>query len=139
MRAAALDYGKVRIGVAVADDLGMLAHPRPAIDGRDQQRALRAIKALAEDEAIERFIVGMPLNLKGQATASADLAVAFAHRVAEATGREVQLWDERLSTVEAQKQLHASGLDAKKSRAKIDSAAACVVLQAWLEAQKSTT
>ena len=137
MRAAALDYGKVRIGVAVADDLGMLAHPRPAIDARDRKRALLAIKALAEEEAIERFVVGLPLNMKGDATASADHAVAFAEAVAAATGLEVEMWDERLSTVEAQRQLHASGLNAKQSRSKIDSAAACVVLQAWLEGQSA--
>lgn len=137
MRAAALDYGKVRIGVAVADDLGMLAHPRPAIDARNRKEALAAIKALAEDEDIERFIVGLPLNMKGDATASADHALAFAQAVVDATGREVEMWDERLSTVEAQRQLHASGLNAKQSRSKIDSASACVVLQAWLEGQSA--
>jgi putative holliday junction resolvase len=73
--------------------------------------------------------------MKGEATASADAAIAFAQGVAEITNLEVELWDERLSTVEAQRQLHASGLNAKQSRGKIDSAAACVVLQAWMESQ----
>jgi putative holliday junction resolvase len=135
MRVAALDYGKVRIGVAVSDDLGMLAHPRPAIDARNRKEALAAIRDLAREEALTRIIVGMPLNMKGEATASADAAIAFAQGVAEITNLEVELWDERLSTVEAQRQLHASGLNAKQSRGKIDSAAACVVLQAWMESQ----
>lgn len=137
MRVAALDYGKVRIGVAVSDDLGMLAHPRPAIDARNRKEALAAIRALAAEEELTRIIVGMPLNMKGEATASADAAVAFAQGVAEVTNLEVELWDERLSTVEAQRQLHASGLNAKQSRAKIDSAAACVVLQAWMAGQQT--
>jgi putative Holliday junction resolvase len=139
MRVAALDYGKVRIGVAVCDDLGMLAHPRPAIDARNRKECLAAIKALAKEEELERFIVGMPLNMKGEQTASADNALAFAQSVVDVTGLEVELWDERLSTVEAQRQLHASGLNAKQSRSKIDSASACVVLQAWLEGQSRRT
>ena len=139
MRVAALDYGKVRIGVAVSDDLGMLAHPRPPIDGRKRKEALAAICALVKAEEIERFVVGMPLNLKGQQTASADLAVAFAEDIAEATGLEVELWDERLSTKQAQAKLHEAGFDTRSSRGKIDSAAACVVLQAWLEGRDRRT
>ncbi len=135
MRVAALDYGRARIGVAVADELGLFAHARPPISAEKKKAALAAIAALAKEERIDRFLVGLPLSLRGEAGASAERAEAFAHDVARATRCEVELVDERLTTVAAHRELRASGVSAKKSRGKVDGVAACLMLQAWLDAR----
>lgn len=132
-RIAALDPGDVRIGVAVSDELGMLAHPRAAIDARRERRALEELARLAEDEAIERFVVGLPLDMRGVEGARAEKARAFATRVAEATGRPVELVDERLTTVEASRRLREAGAGGRRGKGRIDSASAAVLLQAWLD------
>lgn len=133
MRTAALDFGKARIGVAVADELGMLAHPRPPVDGSNLRAALAKITAIARDEGIDRFVVGLPVSLSGHEGPAAVKARVFAQKVADATGCEVEMIDERMSTIEAQRSLRDSGVSSRDSRGKIDGAAACVILQAWLD------
>jgi putative Holliday junction resolvase len=132
-RIAALDPGQARIGVAVSDELGMLAHPRPAIDARDRKRSLERLAKLAADEEIEKFIVGLPLDMRGDEGDAARKARAFAQSVADATERPVELVDERLTTVEAGRRLREGGTDARKGKRRIDGAAAAVLLQAWLD------
>jgi putative Holliday junction resolvase len=135
-RTCALDPGRVRIGVAIDDDLGLLAHPRGALDARDKPGTLSALRALADTEGVVRFVVGLPLDMRGGEGASAREARVFAQQVADATRREVILWDERLSTVQAQRALAASEVLGKKARSRIDEAAACAILQSWLDARK---
>lgn len=137
MRVASLDHGKARIGVAVADVPGTFAHPRPPIDARDGRRAMAAICKLAEDEEIDRFVVGLPVSLSGLEGEAAERARKFAQRVADATGREVELWDERLTTVEAQRALRGSGVKGRDARGKVDGVAAAIVLEAWLAARST--
>jgi putative holliday junction resolvase len=135
MRVAALDYGKARIGVAVADELGMYAHPRPPLDGRNLKAALEGLRKLVRDEGIERFVVGLPVSLSGHEGPAAGQARGFAQKVADATGCEVELWDERLTSVEAHKALRASGVAGRDQRGKVDGVAAAIVLESWLAAQ----
>ena len=101
MRAIAVDVGKVRVGVAVADELGLVAHPRPYVDGRDPRRAVEALAALAEAERIDRFVVGLPRTLRGEEGPPARRARRFADALARRTGLAVELCDEWLSTREA--------------------------------------
>lgn len=131
---AAVDVGKVRIGLAVSDELGMLAHLRPHLDGRNTKAALRALADLARDEGISRFLVGLPLDLRGDAGAAARRAERFAEALAEAADRDVELVDERLSTVEATRRLREGGASTREMRSRVDGAAAAVILQAWLDA-----
>ena len=77
-RAAAIDVGKTRVGVAVADELGLLAHPRPYVDGRDPRRAIDALAKLAKEDGIELFLVGLPKQLDGSEGISARRARRFA-------------------------------------------------------------
>jgi len=135
MRVAALDVGEVRIGVAVTDELGMLSHPRPTIAASPPPAALRALCELVEAEEIQRFVIGLPLRLTGHEGIEARSARAFGARVQEATGCEVEFWDERLTTTQAHRFLMQAGHSSRKRRTRIDSAAACIVLQAWLDAQ----
>jgi putative Holliday junction resolvase len=133
MRVAAIDYGKVRVGVAVSDELGMLAHPRPYLDGKSLKLLLQALVELAKQEGIGHFLVGLPRRLDGSDSPSTRRARQFARALYEASALPVELIDEWLSTRQAQSQLREQGVDAKSSREKIDSAAAAVLLQSWLD------
>ncbi|HEY8088880.1 MAG TPA: Holliday junction resolvase RuvX, partial [Polyangiaceae bacterium] len=135
-RTIALDPGKARVGVAVDDELGLMAHPRGVLDGRDRKGLLVSLKTLADEEGAVRFVVGLPLDMHGGEGTAARASRELAQQVADATGREVELWDERLTTVQAQRSLQASELSGKKARARIDEAAACAILQCWLDARR---
>jgi len=137
VRAAAIDVGKVRVGVAVADELGLLAHPRAHLDGRDPRRAVDALAELAVAESIELFVVGLPRSLSGDEGPSARRARRFAQKLALRTGLRVELYDEWLSTREAKSRLREQGVDERAARERIDSAAAAVVLQSWLDGQRT--
>jgi putative Holliday junction resolvase len=135
VRVASIDLGKARAGVAVADELGLYAHARPFVDATSRKPLLEALKALAVSEKLERFLVGLPLELGGGEGPAARRALKFAQELADATGVEVELVDERLTTVEAARQLRASGRDARQSKSKVDGVAAAIVLQRWLDAR----
>jgi len=138
VRAIAVDVGKVRVGVAIADELGLVAHPRPYVDGRDPRKAVEALAVLAEAEHADRFVVGLPRTLKGEEGPSARRARKFAALLTKRTGLEVELCDEWLSTREARGRLRDAGLDERALRERVDSAAAAVVLQAWLDGRRAS-
>jgi putative Holliday junction resolvase len=138
VRAIAVDVGKVRIGVAIADELGLVAHPRPYVDGRDPRKAVEALAVLAEAEHADRFVVGLPRTLKGEEGPSARRARKFAAALTKRTGLAVELCDEWLSTREARGRLRDAGLDERALRERVDSAAAAVVLQAWLDGRRAS-
>lgn len=128
--------GRVRVGVAVADELGLLAHPRAHVDGRDPRRAVEALERLAALEQIGTFVVGLPRTLGGEEGPSARRARRFAEALRARTGLPVELYDEWLSTREARARLRDQGVSDREARDKIDSAAAAVVLQSWLDARR---
>jgi len=135
-RVAAIDLGKARVGLAVSDELGWMAHVRPSLDGKSRKPLLRALAALAEEEHIERFLVGLPLEMTGEEGPAAQRAIAFAHELHAATSVEVVLVDERLSTVEARRRLRDGGVKARAQKGRIDGASAAVILQSWLDGQR---
>ena len=138
-RVCAVDLGKVRVGVAVSDELGSMAHPRPALDGTNRKALIAALVSLADAEEVGRFVVGLPIEMDGGLGASADRAQKFAAALANASRREVELMDERLTTMEASRRLSEGGKAKKAQRALIDSASAAVLLQAWLDTRGSST
>lgn len=132
----ALDWGLARIGVALSDELGMLAHPRDPIDARDARAALAAIAALVRDEDVEIVLIGMPMGHGGGTTGSAEKVKRFATQVANATGRDVHLVDERMTTSHAHRLLKEANVRASHRKKKVDGAAAAIMLQAWLDARR---
>lgn len=133
MAFAALDFGSVRVGVAVSDESIALACPRPAFDARDRAALLECVRQFAQQEGVVRFIIGCPLNPRGEPGPAADRAIAFAQQVRQTTGVEVELYDERFTTTEAARRLQEAGTRGRRSRKRIDGAAACVLLQSWLD------
>lgn len=132
-----IDVGKARVGVAKSDPHGLLATPVETIL-RDEsgQQDIERIQSLISEHDVLECIVGLPLNMQGEHTPSTDDAVAFAHKIA-ALGTPVRLVDERLSTVTAWNQLHATGKTHKGSRNVIDQAAAVVILQQALDTERT--
>lgn len=131
-----VDVGKVRIGVSRSDPDGMLALPVETVARSGDGGDLARIQELATEFGAVEVIVGLPLSLSGAHTPSTDDAVGFASRLAQACGLPVRLVDERLSTVSAQSALHASGRTTKNSRSIVDQAAATVILQHALDAER---
>jgi putative Holliday junction resolvase len=129
----ALDLGAARVGVAVTDELGLMAHPRGALAAKPRPALLAALKELVVEEGVGRIIVGLPLDMRGTEGEAARRARETAQAIADATGCEVELFDERLTTVQAQRALTDSGVKGKKARARIDEASAVAILQAWLD------
>ncbi len=135
-RAAAIDYGRARIGVAVADELGMMAHPRAFVPAKPPARALRLIANQLRSEFVTHILVGLPRNMDGTEGLSARRARKFAEELAHVSKLPVELVDERLTTVSAQGLLRAAGKNARDSKSRIDSASAAVMLQAWLDSKR---
>jgi putative holliday junction resolvase len=135
-RTCALDLGAARIGVAIADDLGLMAHPRGVFAARPRPAFLEALKKLVAEEDITRIVVGFPIDMRGTEGEAARRTREMAQVIADATGCDVELVDERLTTTQAQRAITASGLKREKARARIDEAAAVEILQAWLDARR---
>ena len=137
MRAAGVDLGTVRVGLAVADELGLLAHPRPHLGGKDVGRLVRELADLAASEGIDVFVVGLPRRLDGSEGPEARRARRFAESLRQKSGRTVVLWDEWLTTKEAAARLRDRGLSEKEARSRVDSEAAAVLLQGYLDARRT--
>ena len=131
-----IDVGRARVGVARCDPDGMLATPVETV-ARDDRAVARVREIATELEALE-ILVGLPLNLRGEDTASTVDAREFAAAIAAADAPPVRLVDERLSTVSAHAALRLSGRSQKRSRTILDQVAAVVLLQQALEVEKST-
>jgi len=136
-RAIAVDLGTRRIGVSVSDSSGTMAFPRPFL-ARSGDRAAdhRSILEVVDDVGADVIVVGLPIGLDGRRgraargieEEAAELAAALAGR-----GVDVELFDERFTTVEAHAVLSSAGKDTRARRNRVDSAAATVLLQAWLD------
>jgi putative Holliday junction resolvase len=134
-RALGIDLGEARIGVAVSDELGMLAHPVETIVVKETPDPLGRVARIAIEKDVGHVIIGLPKNMDGTTGAAAEKARAFAEKLREKVSCPVRLWDERLTTVAAQRFLHDAGRNAKQSREVIDQVAAQIILQGWLDSQ----
>lgn len=133
-RSLGIDTGDARVGVAISDDLGMLAHPLETIVVA-KTNPLERIAALVAEKNITAVVVGMPRNMDGSFGPAAEKAKAFIEALRQNVSCRVISWDERLTTVSAQRNLREAGRKAKDQRGVIDQAAAQIILQGWLDAQ----
>jgi putative holliday junction resolvase len=139
VRALGIDLGTKRIGVALSDSAGTVATPYEVVArSGDRARDHRRIAALAEEAGAECLVVGLPLSLDGSVGHAATAALAEADELAAATGLPVETWDERLTTVSAERDLMALDLKAPARRKVVDKVAAAILLQAWLDHRRST-
>jgi len=133
-RLIALDHGKRRIGVAIADTETGMAFARNAIQRRNLDHDLALVRELCTAEGVERIVVGLPLNMDGTEGPQAAAAREFGSRLA-AIGLEVSYEDERLSSWEAAERLMEAGRNPRRAGGELDSTAARVILQQYLDAR----
>jgi putative holliday junction resolvase len=130
-RVLGVDPGSKRCGIAITDSQQSMAFPRPAI-ARDAMTVIR-LGELVEEESIETIVIGRPVSLAGHDTASTTDADELFAKVREYVNVPVIQFDERLTTRDAQKSLSEAGLTTKASRDRIDSAAAVIMLQNYVD------
>ncbi|MFM6962936.1 MAG: Holliday junction resolvase RuvX [Micrococcales bacterium] len=135
-RRIAFDVGQARIGVAISDFHGILASPAEHIKRSEIDAAVEMMAAVAINHDALEIYVGLPINLRGEATESTRDAVAVAKALAGKTDIPVYLIDERMTTSVAAKAMRQAGKSSKEQRAFIDSAAAAVILEQALDAEK---
>ena len=135
-RILGLDLGDARIGLALSDPLGITAQPVGKVDSRGPTADLRQIRAIiAEHHAVE-VVVGLPLHLSGESGARAEQAREFARRLgASVPGIAVELWDERLTTAEANRAMISGNVRRRRRREVIDTLSAVLILQSYLDAR----
>lgn len=135
MRTMALDVGEVTLGVAISDELGITAQPITTIDRRGIKHDLRAIVDLVAKYEVCTIVVGLPLRLSGIIGTSATAALEFADRVRARVNLPVITWDERYSTMQAERVLLEGDVSRRKRREVINQIAAAIILQAYLDSR----
>jgi putative Holliday junction resolvase len=130
-RILGIDLGRARIGVAVSDELGMLAHPVETIPARTD--AAQRIAEIVREKDAERVIVGLPRHMNGSVGTGATEALAFVKKLQALLSCEVLTWDERLTTTAANRALRESGRKTRDSRGIVDQVAAQMILQSYLD------
>lgn len=134
MRALGIDLGSRRIGVAVSDATGTLASPYEVVArSGDRARDHRTLAALADELEVERIVVGLPLSLDGSLGPAARGVLDEVEELAATTAVPVETYDERLTTVTAERTLREQGRKGRERRDVVDMVAAAVLLQAWLD------
>ena len=136
MRRLGIDHGDRRVGVALSDEDGRIAHPRDTLARKDPKALLETVAALVADEGVEEIVIGLPLHLDGSEGTSARRARRFGELLGEATGRPIVMWDERFTTAQAERALGASGMRSKAQRKVVDKVAAALMLQSYLDSKR---
>jgi putative holliday junction resolvase len=134
MRILALDHGTVRVGVAVSDELKMLASPLEFIPAEPFAEFLERLKTIIREKEVEAIVVGMPRNMDGSYGPAALKVQEFVAALRGALTVPIQTLDERLTSVQAQRFLRDSGRKAKQQKGRVDQTAAAILLQSHLDA-----
>lgn len=136
-RILAIDFGERAIGLALSDPLGVVAQGLPTLRRKNREEDLRRLNELITTHEVRLVVVGNPLHLSGDASASSQRATQFAELLRRKLGCAVELWDERLTTVEADRILRAAEVSRPKRKKAIDRLAATLLLQSYLDAHRT--
>ena len=137
MRALGLDVGEKRIGVALSDIMGVLASPLTVIDASDKQTALHNIIEICNSNEVERIVVGLPRSMDGSIGVQARKVEAFCDSLAKAVDIPIDKWDERLSSVAADRAMITAGTKKDKKKELRDAIAAALILQGYLDRESN--
>lgn len=133
MRWLGLDYGDRRIGVALSDEFGWTAQGLEVILNKDESTVLAHIARIIGQYEVKEIVVGLPKNMNGSLGPRADICMTFAASLRETFNLPVYLWDERLTTVSAERTLIEADVSRKKRKLMIDKLAASLILQGYLD------
>lgn len=128
-----IDLGERRIGVALSDEGGVIASPRETVERKGNRRDIPLLLDIARRENVGEILVGMPLSLDGSEGAQARKVARFVEALRAETDLTVTTWDERLSTVSAERALLEADVSREKRRRAIDRVAAAIILQSYLD------
>ena len=135
MRTMGLDVGSKTVGVAISDELGWTAQGVTTVRRTNLKADLAALRGLIDGAEVTRVVVGLPLHMDGSEGERAGLSRQFGAALERATGLPIEFWDERLTTVAAERALLEGDVSRAKRRQVIDQVAASLILQGWLDAQ----
>lgn len=133
MPIAGIDFGRRRIGLAIAD--GQTAYPLGIVERRSLKYDLETIRSRLAERAVSLIVVGLPLNMDGTEGPSARAARTFAEHLGSATGLPIEMFDERLTSFEADERLREASSSRASKKAARDAVAAAVILEGWLESR----
>ena len=136
MKILAVDLGLARTGLAISDPRGMLASPVGTLEERDLERLAQRIAGIAREQGAGALVVGHPRNMDGTRGESARRAEEFAAALEALTGLPTTLWDERMTTVSAIGYLNQTDVRGKKRKQVVDTVAATIILQDYLESRR---
>ena len=134
-RILAIDFGMKRMGLAISDALGITAQGLRTLERTNMQNDLREIQKLVEEHSAGLVLVGNPVGHSGNETAMSQRVAAFAEKLRRKLNCPVELWDERLTSVEANRMLRASGMGLEKRKRAVDRVAVTLLLQSYLDYQ----
>lgn len=137
MRALGVDPGSRRIGLALSDEEGIIASPLGTVQVTAREQGAREVAELAQQHAVSVIVVGLPLRLDGSEGEAARLSRWFAQRLNTLSKIRVELWDERMSTLAAERALRGAGVRGAAQRGKVDRVAAALLLQSFLDAKQN--
>ncbi|MDO3409033.1 Holliday junction resolvase RuvX [Saccharibacillus sp. CPCC 101409] len=137
MRLLGLDYGDRRIGVAVSDAFGWTAQGIETVQRREDGSHMQRIAELAALHEVGEIVVGLPKNMNGTIGPRGELCIEFAETLKELLGLPVHLWDERLTTVSAERTLLEADVSRKKRKQVVDKIAAGLILQNYLDSKSN--
>lgn len=138
-RILGIDYGLVRVGLAVSDPLRLTAQPVGTVKASSTDNLISEIETVVTDKRVQKIVVGLPLNMNGSEGPAAEGAREFASMLIDRLNIEVVLWDERLSTVRAERVMLEADLSRKKRAKHRDTIAAQFILQNYLDAENLRT
>ena len=136
MRLMGLDYGNVHVGVALSDELGRTAYPLEVIKRKDSNKLRKTfarIEEIAREYKVDKIIIGLPLNMDDSESEISKTVIDFSENIKRRTGLPVELWDERLSTLEATDILKEAGIKVQDRKTYIDKIAASFILRRYME------
>ena len=136
VRILALDVGRKRIGLAVSDPLGFTAQGLMVLERRDWDQDIDRLLKIARPYQVQEVLVGLPRHLNGRLGEQAEEIMALAQALGEALQAKVVTWDERLSTVEAERLLIEADMSRRRRRRVVDQVAATLILQAYLDSRQ---
>ncbi|MDB6024666.1 MAG: Holliday junction helicase RuvA [Verrucomicrobiales bacterium] len=133
MRILALDHGTVRIGVAVSDELKMIATPLEFIPAEPFSAMIVRLKEIIQEKQVEQILIGMPRNMNGSYGPAALKVQEFVAVLKESIVVPIKVWDERLTSAQANRYLIDANVSREKRKEKVDKTAAAILLQSYLD------
>ncbi|OIO37536.1 MAG: hypothetical protein AUJ75_04090 [Candidatus Omnitrophica bacterium CG1_02_49_10] len=139
MRRLGLDIGKVRIGVSISDEEGIIAFPLETLKHVSKDKDISAIRKIVEDRNVGEVIIGLPLDMKGTPGVEARHILDFTEELKKNISQDVKVWDERLSTLQIERDLINHDISRSNRRKNIDKLAAQLILQSYLDSVGRTS